>query len=276
MAASTTDTREQVYNVREDDQLSSGVALVTCVLAQREIYIAGFSINKELLTIHYSDYSSNKPVWELDFFEQLFASEPLLAVREKVRGIFVASNRNLIVPDELYSETAAAGWLRKLHFVERQEALSGYALENDRATYIQALPLNIAELIRINFRKATVRPLPYYQFCERPAMSLHLQLCFTKGQCIATLHNYSQLLWHSYIDYSCAEDVAYALRHYCKENYIDAGKLHITCNALAASEFDTINELSRYFTIVKAGNGLTINNPWTPPVTLANQLLECV
>lgn len=276
MAATNPNKNEQVYNVREDEQLLSRVALVVCVLTQRELYVAGFSISKELLTIHYYTYNTAKPVWEIDFFEQLFASEPLLLVREKVKAVFVGSGRNLIVPDELYNENEATRWLHRLHFVERQDTITSHALENDKATYMQVVPLYITELIKINFKKASVLPLSAYQFGERPAQSLHLQLCFGNSHAMATLHNYSQLLWHRYIEYTCAEDVAYAIRLHCKENYIDPAKLTITCNALSALEYNAVNDLSAYFQVVKAGNGLTIHSRWDPAITLANQLLECV
>jgi hypothetical protein len=276
MASPNTNTYEQVYNVREDDSLTSRVALVVCVLVQRGLYVAGFSISKELLTIHYAGYSKNKPVWALDYFEQLFASEPLLAVREKVKGVFINSDRNLIVPDELYNEKDARNWLGKIFFIEQQDKISVFPLENEKASFLQAIPLNISELVRINFKKAEILPLQAYLFGERKAQSLHLQLCISSEQVIATLHNYSQLLWNHVFDYSCAEDIAYAIKLLCKENYIDAAKLNINCNALAGTEYDIINELSQYFPNIKAGNGLSIHARWDPAISLANQLLECV
>jgi hypothetical protein len=269
-------TYEQIYNVREDEMLSSRVALVISVLLPRGLMIAGFSITKELQTIHYAGYSNTKPVWELDFFEQLFATEPLLTVREKVKGIFVSSHKNLIVPDELYTEVAATDWLRKLHYVEQQDVVTAYTLENDKATYLHAVPTYINELIKINFRKAVVLPLSDYHFAVRQVQSLHMQCCLSNEQITATLHNYSQLLWHQIIDYSTAEDIAYALKLLCKENYIDPAKLNITCNCVSGAEYDVVNELTQYFPNLKAGNGLTIHARWEPAISLANQLLACV
>lgn len=274
--AETKGTYEQIYNVREDEHLLSRVALVVCAITEREVIVAGFTIGKELLTIHYNSYKQDKPIWDLDFFEQVFTTEPLLSVKEKVKGIFVSSTRNLIVPDELYNETEAARWLQRLYFIERNDAVASFPLEQDKATYVQSIPMNIAELIKINFRKSMVLPLAAYQFGERQTQSLHLQLCICGSHVIATLHNYSQLLWHRFIEYTTAEDIAYAIRLHCKENYIEPNKLNITCNATSAAEYDVVNDLTQYFTTVKAGNGLTIHGRWDPATTLANQLLECV
>lgn len=173
-----------------------------CVGAAWCIY--GFSITKELLTIHYSEYSSTRPVWELDFFEQLFASEPLLAVREKVKGVFLAGDKNLVVPDELYSAPDAEAWLRRIHFVEHLDRVAAFAMENDKAQLLQAFPLNIVELVKINFKRATVLPLQEYQLEHSNTQSLHLQCFITRDQVFASLHNYSQLLWYQVFDYACA------------------------------------------------------------------------
>ncbi len=276
MAISNSGLLEQVYNVREDDTLSARVALVICVLVERGAFVAGYTIGKELLTIHYASYGANRPVWQLDFFEQLFASEPLLAVREKVKGVFTGSAKNLIVPDELYDEQEAEKWLRKLHFVEQLDRVNTYPLENDKAVFLQAIPVNIAELVKINFKKALVLPLHAYQFEGESAQSLHMQLCLTGDQVFVTLHNYSQLLWNHVVEYACAEDIAFAIKQMCKENYIDPVKLHISCDAIAGTEYDVINSLTQYFPNVRSGNGEVINARWQPAICLANQLLACV
>lgn len=275
MASASGDTQKQVYNLREEETLSSRVALVVCVMVQRGLYIAGFSITKELLTIHYSGYGKNRPVWSLDFFEQSFSSEPLLAVKEKVKGVFISSQRHIIVPDEIYEESSARNWLAAIHFVEHGDKVMIETLEHDKAHLMQAVPLNITELVRINFKKAAVAPLHTYQFVTKHAQSLQLQCCISNEQVTFTLHNYSQLLWHHVMDYVNADDIAYMVRLHCKENYIDPAKLNIACDTLTAAEYEVVRALSQYFPTLKCGNGLTIHNSWDPAICLANQLLEC-
>ncbi len=267
---------EQVYNAHEDDTLSSRVALVICLLIPRGMLTAGFSISKELLTIHYSGYNKNKPVWGLDFFEQLFVTEPLLSTREKIKGVFISNNKNLVVPDELYAEKEAKKWLRQLYFIESKDVINILPLENDKAQYLYSFPIDIAELVKINFRKTPVIPLSFHHFNMEQVHSLYLQCTVSNEQVVTTLHNYSQLLWHKVIDYSCAEDIAFEIKLLCKENYIDAAKLNIVCNALSSTEYSVINELTQYFPSIKAGNGLTIHGRWDPAISLVHQLFECV
>ncbi len=269
-------TFEQVYNVQEDDNLSSGVALVICVLVQRGMVVAGFSITKELLTIHYTGYNKTKPVWDLDFFEHLLSQEPLLAVREKVKGVFICTDKNLVVPDALYEEKDAKSWLRHIHFVEAKETIEIFPLEEDKARYMHAVPVHITELMKINFKKVPVLPLALYQFRHTRQQSLYLQCCLTNEQVCATLCNYSQLLWHRVFDYTCAEDIAFEIKHLCMQNNISPSKITMMCNTVSAAEYGILNDLSQYFPGIKSGNGRTMSDNWDASTSLAYQLLECV
>jgi len=267
---------EQVYNVSEDETISSRVALVICILVQRGILVAGFSISRELLTMHYTGYNKNRPVWDINFFEHLFSQEPLLAVRERVKGVFICSDKNLIVPDSLYEEAEAKKWIKHIHYIEKKDVIETYRLEDDKANYLLAAPMSITELIKINFKKAAVFPLPIYQFSNTNKQSLYLQCCITGEQVCGTLHNYSQLLWHKVFDYVCAEDIAYEIRQLCIENNISPSKISLRCNALTAAEFNVANELSQYFPGIRAGNGRSIGTKWDAAIYLAQQLYACV
>ncbi len=269
-------TNEQVYNVREDDTLSSRVALVVCVLVQRGVLMAGFSITKELLTIHYKGYNKNKPVWELDFFEHVFGNEPMLLIKEKIKGVFICSDKNIIVPNELYMEEEAKNWLKHIHFVAANDIVTPYFLSDEKAYYLHAAPLNITELIKINFKHAEILPLAIYQFRNPHKLAMHMQCCLSHEQVCITLHDNGQLLWHKIFSYTSAEDIAYAINLYCKENKIDPAHLNVMCNALSTGEFDKINELTQYFPGIKAGNGRAFTNSWDAAISLANQLLACV
>lgn len=275
MDAPASNIYEQVYNVSEDETLMSRVALVVCVLVERGLFAAGFSINRELLTIHYTGYNKNKPVWDLDFFEHLMMQEPLLNVREKVKGVLVCSNKNLVVPDALYDEKEAKAWLRHLHFIEAKDNIDIYPLEDDKSVYLHAVPLHISELIKINFRKATLLPLCIYHFKNIRQQSLHLQFCITSDQVCVTLHNYSQLLWHRVFSYTTPEDIVYEIKHFCMENNISPSKIAFRCDALSAAEYEVIKALTHYLTGIRSGKG-AINGNWDASISLAQQLLTCV
>lgn len=276
MKAVNNNTYEQVYNVREDENITSHVVKTICILEQRGLLIAGFSQADELLTMHYTGYNKNRPVWELDFFEHIFNHGSLLADKDKIKGVFICSHKQLIVPHELFDEYEAPGWLKSIHFIEPKDVIESYVLESDKACYVQAAPLSIAQLVKINFKKTGILPLAFYHFKGEHNVSLQMQCCLTNDQAIVTLHNYSQLLWHQVFDYTSAEDIAYNINHYCRENNMNPATLNICCNAVTGAEYDIINSLTQYFNGIKAGDGQEITGRWAPAISLANQLLSCV
>ena len=138
MAKSNNNNYEQVYNISEDASLLTRISLVICVLVQRGLLVAGFSKEKEILSLNYTGYNKNRPVWEVAFFEQLFANEPLLTDKTKVKGVFTLSARQLLVPDELYQKTEAENWLRKIYYIERSDVIEHSFLKDMKAYYLQA------------------------------------------------------------------------------------------------------------------------------------------
>ena len=267
---------EQVYNISEDPSLFSRVDHVICILVQRGLLVAGFSNTKELLALNYTGCNKTKPVWELSFFEHLFMQEPLLAVKEKIKGVFVLGNKNLIVPEALYEKKQAENWLRNIHFIERGDVINTYPLKETKASYLLALPVHITELIRINFKKAITLPLPFYQFGNISKQGAYAQCCITAEQVTATLHNNGQLLWHQVFDYAAAEDIAYTIMQVCTGNNIPQSGLSLRCNAISATEYSIINGLSQYFPGITPGNGGKFTNRWDGAIQLANQLFSCV
>ncbi len=168
------------------------------------------------------------------------------------------------------------GGCMRLHFVENNDIIEHYPLDDDRAVYLLAAPIFITELVKINFKKSVLLPLPIYHFTNTARQSLFLQCCITADQVCATLHNYSQLLWHRIFDYSSAEDIAYQIRLLCKENNITSDNITLHCNTISAAEYEVVNGLSQYFPAIKTGNGRSINGLWDMTVCLSQQLVSCV
>ena len=191
-------------------------------------------------------------------------------------GVFISSDKNLIVPNELYSEDSAVTWLSRIHFIETNDVIYTYPLASESATYLLAAPVSTTELVKINFQHAEILPLSIYQFRSRHTSGYHMQLCLSSEQVCVTLHNDSQLLWHRVFGYTTAEEIAYVLNSYCRENSIDPAQLQLACTGLSASEFDRINELTQYFPEIKAGDGSSIAMIWDGAISLAQQLFSCV
>ncbi len=266
----------QVYNVNEDENLLLQVDKVICIFFQRGFLAAGFSAGNELLTIRYNGYDINYPVYSINFYEQVIEIEPLLNDKEKVKGVFFLGEKNMIVPNDLFQETYSKNWLKQIHFIEQNEVIDFYPLDQDKAYYLQAMPLEIKELVNSNFINAKILPLAYYQFRKPPKVGLALQCCVTNDQVAATMHIDGQLMWHSVYYYTVAEDIVFEGKLLCKENGFSATKLTILFNSFTALQFNLINDLTQYYPGLKSGEGNRILTSWDTSISLLQQLLVCV
>lgn len=266
----------QVYNVTDEDILPSQVDFTIGIITQRGMMVAGLSAHKEILSIHYSGYGNDRVVWDISFFEQVIANEPFFSEPEKVKAIFVLTDKNMIVPGELYKENHAKVWLKHLHFVEQDDVIDSFQLEADRAMYLMAIPGHIKTLLRNNFRNASIKPMALYQFQKPPKIGLCLQACISYEQACATLHIDGNLLWHRVFDYSAAEDIVFEGKYLCKEHNYFATRLSIMFNSITGAEFPVLSDYSQYYPAMKSGEGNRIHSSWDAPLTLVRQLLPCV
>ena len=265
----------QIYNVREDEHILSWTEYVTCVFTRRGLLAAAFNSSNELLSMHYTGYGKERPAWDLDFFEPLFTQEPILVKHELIKRVFFCTERNMIVPNELYDRTEAEHWLKQIHFIEPTDVIEHYPLKEQKANYIYAVPHYMRELVRINSGHAVVIPLPAYQFSHKSTQHTYLQCFISCEQACVSLYHLNALIWHRVFEYTQAEDIAYEIRVVCREHKIAADKLTVACNALSATEYAIANELSQYFTAITTGDGHSIKSLWSPVMSLIKQLSSC-
>ena len=275
MATENQNIYRQVYNVHEDVHLLAAVHRVTCVFLRRAVLSAAFNANDELLSVHYIGYSKDKQVWDLDFFEPLFTHEPLLLKVEKITKVFFFSADNLVVPEALYNREEAELWLKNIQFIAVTDEIQHYYLKEDKAWYLYGVPLNIKALVKINCPTVSIKPLPAYQFSGNYTRGVRLHCFVSSDQACVSLYHYGALLWHRIFDYTAAEDIAYEIRVVCEEHKINADKITIACTGLSASEHGVVNALSQYFASVTTAAGHTINNVWTPALSLIKELESC-
>lgn len=265
----------QVYNAREDEHLLSETDNVTCVLTRRGLLAAAYNAGKELLSIHYAAYGKERPIWEIDFFEQLFAQEPLLIRQDRINKVFFHNSINLIVPEELYDVQEAENWLNSIHYTEPNDSIVHHHMNKEKAYYLYNIPHGINELVKINCRNATVAPLAVYQFEGNSNQQTRLQCFLTNEQACVTLHHNNTLLWHRIFDYANATDIAYETRLVCAEHKINADKIIVQCNTLSATEYAVTNDLSQFFSSITDGEGQFIKALWGPTLSLVKQLAAC-
>lgn len=268
---------QQVYRVHNGDSLVSQVAKVILVAMPRALAVAGFSDRGDLLMVRYSDYKPHLPPWILDFFEHQFINEPLLQATNKVNAAFVATDKNILIPEVLYNEGAAEQWLRRTHFVEANEVISMSHMREDRSHYVYAWPAAVKSLLNRYFPQGPPRPLASYQFYKSYKAEHSLQCAITSDKVFATLYKDRQLCWHQVFPYNTAEDIAYHIGLLCTEHDINPQRLDVHATVIQQELAPLIRALSEYYPTLKDGTGNIIANEpeWVSTIYLLQQLYAC-
>ena len=189
----------------------------------------------------------------------------------------MASDKNMLVPDVLYNSEAADKWMRQLQFVEGNEIITSYHLQEDKAQYLYAWPAAMKSLLTRYFSKVKEFPFAAYQF-YKPFQSEHSLLCTISNEyAYATLYNNRALQWHQAFPYHAAEDIAYKLQLLCQQHGIEADKINLQCTAISKGFNSTVHALSQYFPQLKDGTGNVSTNDvnWTTSIYLFQQLYAC-
>ncbi len=276
---SNSSTTQYTYIVHPGLNLKTQVDHVVIALLPRGMLIAGFNAPGDILAAAYTAYNKAMPQWIYDFFEHRFTEEPLLSVPAKVKAIFVASEKYLLVPHELFDEQEASSWLKELFFVESNDTTDIYTLDSGEAHYVYAFPSGVRSLANRYFPQAAILPLSAYQFFKPFKSDIAIQCCITSETAVATLYNNKAILWHQTFGYDTAEDIAYQLRLALNQYRLDHEQASLTTFVVSKDQNKVLAELSQYFPQLQYRSN-AINREdvqeWTPTISLIQQLFSCV
>lgn len=270
-------SNEQIYKLHTNDNIVSQIAKVVIVLMPRGVSVAGFSDRGDLLMIKNNEYKKTLPQWIIDFYEHQFLNDQMLSAPHKVTSVFVASDKNLLVPETLYKPHEAEAWLKKLNYIESNEIISTHHLREDKAYYLYAWPSAIKSLINRYFTKTKILPFSTYQFYKPFKAECSLQMSMTGDRVFATLYKDRELTWHQVFNYKSSEDIVYQMMHVAKEFAIDPTKMAIQCTVANKDLAPHITDMLQFFPGLKDGTGTVVTNErgWVSNIYLIQQLYAC-
>ncbi|RYZ52378.1 MAG: DUF3822 family protein [Sphingobacteriales bacterium] len=265
------------YNVHEGEALQGQVSKIIGIAMPRGFIAAGFSDRGDLLMIRYSDYPKDMPTWVPDFFDHRFAEEPLLGRPDQVFVVYVLSDKNLLVPNAMHDEASAGTWLRKTFFIEDNESVESFQIADEKLQYLFAWPTAIKGLAHRYFPTARIMPLAAYQLTQLYKSVTSIQCMITEDQVSATLYINRTLHWHQVFSYLNAEEIAYKLKHVCKEHGLTTDETDVFYTTAHSGVNQITDQLSQYIPNIRQTEaGVLITNPaWAPTVSLFQRLYTC-
>lgn len=268
---------EQIYKLHNSDNLISQIAKIIILLMPRGVSVAGFSDRGDLLMIKNNEYKKSLPQWIIDFYEHQFLNDQMLSAPHKVTSVFVAGDKNLLVPELLYKPHDSEEWLKRLHFVEANEVISTHHLREDKAYYLYAWPSAIKSLVNRYFTKTKILPFATYQFYKPFKAECSMQMSLTADRVFATLYKNRELYWHQAFSYKSSEDIVYQVKHVAKEFRIDDAQMSMQCTVANKALIDHVTEMLQFFPGLKDGTGTVVTNErsWMSNIYLIQQLYAC-
>lgn len=272
--------KHHIYKARESETLMSEVSRIICVLMPHAFLVAGLNTLGKIKLAQYYGYDKQLEPWHNDFFEQVLKNEPLLGDLSILPKVFIASGKQIIVPDELYTREDAEAWLRSMHFVEADEAVYAYHLDDDKAQLVFAAPHTGEALAKRYFNHATIRPLNAYQYqCEETNVPFFANGTFMEESGWVSIRKNGKLVWNHYFAYSNAEEIAYYLAAACKEHEIPHSELTVQFGAVCPELQHLAAELKAFFPMLRDDNIAPDDatyQSWAPVLYMIQQMNKCV
>lgn len=265
------------YTAHRGDDLLSQVHKVICIVTPNGFISAGFHPSGEVLIVNSSklDFSS----WNPSYIEYELLNDPLLAAPEMIKSVFITATKNMIIPDELYTDAAnAQHWLQSAFHCEKEEKINVEHLSKNAIHACYSFPENIEDIFSRYIADFTILPLNLVHFKNSIAVDNLLQCTITDCYAIATLHHNKLLHWHQTFDYQSPEDIVYKLASACRHFGIDLQAYQISINATSIEQHATLKKINQYIPSLqnkKAGISDIIYPEWSSTIHLFQQLFGC-
>lgn len=269
--------KEELYRMNTAENLLDSVSDVNMIVMPRGLCLTGYSQNGEVLMVDYEDHPDDLQPWINDFYEHHFLNRPLLTSEKNIGHIFIATEKSMIVPAELYDKQEAEEWLRTIHFIEADEEIEAYQLKGEDAWYVYAYPTEVKGIINRYYGDAEVHPLATYQLCNEEDSDV-AYCCLMEKEALVTIYVGGKLHGHKMMPYNSAEDIAYHLLQAAKDLGADAHQMTVYGTAVSGSMAAMIPALQQYIPDVRDGSAeVTTNDPaWAGTIHLLKLLHTCV
>lgn len=190
--------------------------------------------------------------WDLEFIEYIFINDPLFAGEEEFKKVWIADERIILVPEQLYVKDYADEWFRKFHFLESEEVLfndnMNPALD---AQIIFPIPKKIKDLLYQYLKDVQMNAL------SKQALSSSVNengniikiINLPKMVLLALQENGKNIL-HQVSKYENSENIIYKIAVLLQEKDLNQDEVQISIFGIAPFYNNILEELKSFFTII--------------------------
>lgn len=257
------------YNTHEDPL--TNIHTLHLILWNKGLCIAGYDIARTVLSIKVFAFEK---AWDTEQIETIFINEPLVAGPQPVTHIWIADERNFLIPDALFNQEVAPEWLQQFHFVETAESILYSTVQQPIMAQV-AFPVNnkLGAIFNKYFQEAEVNSItaPALLVASLGTQQYYADIICLSKTLILTIFQNGQLVSHQVSTYDSAEDIVYKIGAVTAAQAPAAKEVAIHLSGHATGITEMGKELNNYFP-----NALVPGSEADASFLFLNRLLSCV
>lgn len=192
--------------------------------------------------------------WDAIYIEYVFTNEPLFAGPEAFTHIWLTEERNILVPEQLYMKDYADEWIRKFHFLEKDEVLFNDDLKPALdAQMVFPVQEKLKELLEMYMGDAKISTLSKMAL-RTPAPSAEnlIEIINLPKTALLSLQENGKYILHQVCSYEKTEDILYKIAIILQEKDLRQDEINLTLFGIAPFWNNIIEELQTYFSFTEA------------------------
>lgn len=230
----------QHFNMH-DDPLTN-IETLHLLIWEQGLCIAGYGLNEHVLTTKVYVF----PKGDTHAVESIFMNEPLVAGPQPVTHIWIADERNMLIPHHLFNEDAAAEWLAKFHFVTPTETVHATRLKQP-INIVYPMANDLSALLRKYFREAKVNALSGVLLQQEISTdSDTVDLVFLKETIALTLRQKGKLISHQIVVIEDINNLVYKIASISQDYKIVQEDLKVSVSGFCVDE-NCWNQLKAFY-----------------------------
>jgi hypothetical protein len=226
-----------------DDPLTN-IETVHLIIWDKGLCVAGYDLQGNVLTVKVYSFS----YWNVAAIESIFVNEPLVAGPQPVTHIWIAEERNLIIPQHLYTLEAAVQWLHQFHFIEAGETIQATAVHQQlQVTIVYPLQDKLHALLHKYFAEGKIDAISGMVLCQEPLVGQDTaDITFLGKKVVLTIRCKGKLVNHQISEVTDINNLVYKIASICQEYDIKQDRLTVSLSGLCTT-IETVAELKSFF-----------------------------
>jgi hypothetical protein len=232
----------QHFNMH-DDPLTN-IETLHLLIWEQGLCIAGYGLNGNVLTTKVYVF----PKGNIHSIESIFINEPLVAGPQPVTHIWIAKTRNMIIPQHLFQETAAAAWLAKFHHVTPDESILCTSIKQPTPVSIAyPVPNHLITLLKKYFAEGQINALSGMLLQQEASTENDTaDIVFLKETIALTIRKKGKLISHQIGLTEDINNLVYKIASISQEYKIAQEDLKVSISGFCIDE-NTTNELKSFY-----------------------------